>query len=154
MENIQGMDSGNIFPASWWVGQTTQQCSLKEGTSGWILLWPNLFRRQHYFITFNLVLNMPSILITYHIMGNSYLMRNSNLRTSTLSECQPGRAETFFLSLTPSPTEFMACLITIKLPVAGWANTRSGGGARARCMADAGKTRMIRFQCKIKGPPK
>ena len=97
------MDSGNIFPASWWVGQTTQQCSLKEGTSGWILLWPNLFRRQHYFITFNLVLNMPSILITYHIMGNSYLMRNSNLRTSTLSECQPGRAETFFLSLPPRP---------------------------------------------------
>ena len=70
----------------------------------------------------------------------------ANLRETTPSKSQPARGETvLFLSLP----EFMACLITIKLPVAGWANTRSSGGTRSmhgRCRGRLG----LRFGAKIR----
>ena len=50
-------------------------------------------------LTYNLLLSKANILNTYLIMGYSYLVNVPDLRTSTLSGIQPGRAETFFLSL-------------------------------------------------------
>ena len=102
------------------------------------------------FLTFYLLLSKANISNTYLVMSYSYLVNDLNLRT--ISGIQPRRAETFFC---PSLPDRIYGLFDHDQTACRWmANTRSGGGARARCMADAGKTRMIRFQCKIKGPPK
>ena len=53
------------------------------------------------FLTFNLLLSKANIPKTYLLMGYSYLVNDPNLRTSTLSGIQPGRAETFFCPSLP-----------------------------------------------------